>query len=149
MSFGVEQEGDALVACVDDEPGLGSRLGREHQPGENRQPIHRPLRMRSERDEGEQPFADARAGAYPSVGRVIDDRAGVETNDDPFGTQRHRRELHRIEVDQFHSCACACDRRVIDLDDRDRRLIDREAVDRHCFVLCGIPMDASGPRMET
>ena len=124
-----DQEGDALVACLDHERALGCGLDGQHQAGEDGQPVHRAPSSRSERDERDQPLEDRRAGPHWGVRRVVDDGAGLEANDDPPDSKRHRLELHCVEIDQIDPFAGQGG--VIDLDNRDCGLLDRQAFNRH------------------
>jgi len=63
-------------------------------PGLTGKPVHRPVRVRAERDVGEQPLVDKGTGPQATVGRVKHDRGGVEPDDHPSCPKRHGLQLH-------------------------------------------------------
>jgi len=63
---------------------------------------------------------------------VVDDRARIQTNDDPPDSKRHRLELHRFEVE--HIDLLAGHRGVVYLHQRDRWRPDRPALAHHAWL---------------
>jgi hypothetical protein len=132
--LGREQDRHALPSGLGNESGLGAGRCRQDQTGTDLEPVHRPLRVRTERNQGEQVLTNApRPGPDSQVCRQKDDGGGVEANRHPSSLQGHRLKLRHILVDQLDIGASDC--RIADFDDADGSLLAGYEGRHHTRVL--------------
>jgi hypothetical protein len=120
-----EEKRDVLVPGLGDEHHLRLRLDRQYQLGAHEHAVHRAPGLRAENVVGKLAALRFRARSDAMVGRVVDDGAALEAHDHPPRSERGRRQLDGIHVEQLDVLTGS--RGIPDLDNRDRGLFASDA----------------------